>query len=69
MIYILHDLKDPNYGKFGIFLIMGTAGFILSIPSTVGFSSVVQIEPEPLREPLHTSVGASLRPEGLWNWK
>ena len=24
---ILHDPKDPNYGNYGIFLIMGNAGF------------------------------------------
>ena len=29
---ILHDPKDPNYGNYGIFLIMGIAGFC---PSTV----------------------------------
>ena len=30
---ILHDPKDLNYGNYGIFLIMGNAGFC---PSTVG---------------------------------
>ena len=35
MIEILHDLKDPklrtlNYGNYGIFLIMGNAGYISS---------------------------------------
>ena len=29
---ILHDLRTLNYGKYGIFLIMGNAGFC---PSTV----------------------------------
>ena len=33
MIEILHDLKALNYGNYGVFLIMGNAGFI---PSTVG---------------------------------
>ena len=35
MIYILHDpkLRALNYGNYGMFLIMGNAGFI---SSTVG---------------------------------
>ena len=35
---ILHDPKDPKYGNYGIFLIMGHAGFC---PSTV--CSVLQL--------------------------
>ena len=38
MIEILHDLKDRKHGKYGIFLIMGNAGFI---PATVGYSGSV----------------------------
>ena len=30
MIEILHDLRTLNYGNYGIFLIMGNAGFISS---------------------------------------
>ena len=30
----IHDLKDPKLWNYGIFLIMGNAGFI---PSTVGW--------------------------------
>ena len=36
MIQILQSLKDLNYGKYGIFLILGNAGFISStVSSTV----------------------------------
>ena len=33
MIYILHDLEDPSYGNYGMFLTMGNAGFISSTVS------------------------------------
>ena len=35
---ILHDPKDPKLWEYGIFLIMGNAGFC---PSTVWYSSVL----------------------------
>ena len=38
---ILHDPKDPNYGNYGIFLIMGNAGFC---PSAVVVVVVVVVE-------------------------
>ena len=39
---ILHDPKDPNYGNYGIFLIMGNAGFC---PSTVSLQVPDQAQP------------------------
>ena len=37
---ILHDLRTLNYGNYGIFLIMGNAGFC---PSTVGFWAAISV--------------------------
>ena len=51
---ILHDpLRTLNYGNYGIFLIMGNAGFC---PSA---EALDRVQPE---SAIHTVLGAGLRP-------